>query len=132
MNRIVLIFTACSIGHLAVVARGAAPRLAEEQAALAACQIKSEHLKPLRVETALVKDGKAEAVICHANEPAWREAAAAVQRAIAQATGVTLTMKMDRELSPEEFAAGNALLIGHLDNHRHVARQRCWADQRCD
>ena len=56
--------------------------LAQQQALPRSMEVKPGQLKPLRLETPLVADGKAQAVICHADDPAWQRAAQTVQRAV--------------------------------------------------
>jgi hypothetical protein len=94
----------------------------EDQALVRAHEISAEQLMPLALDTIIVERGQARAVICHADLPAWRDAATVVQAAVAEATGVTLPMMTDAELSQEDCEANNVILLGHLDNNRHVAR----------
>ncbi|HPA19357.1 MAG TPA: PQQ-binding-like beta-propeller repeat protein [Verrucomicrobiae bacterium] len=96
--------------------------LAEEQTLLASREIRAAQLMALRLETPLVESGRPSAVICHADDPAWRAAAADIQRAIAETTGVTLELKTDGQITPEQMGAQTAILLGHLNNNRHVAR----------
>ncbi len=95
---------------------------AEDEALLSAIELTRDQLIPLALETLIAENGEARAVICHADEPAWRDAAAVVQKAVADATGVQLRMVTDAELSQDDCDATNAILMGHLDNNRHVAR----------
>ncbi len=97
-------------------------KLAAERALLESLQIKPDQLKPLMLDTTLVKGGRGSAIICHADNPAWRDAAAIVQAAIAEATGVTLPMHTDGQISYEQADGQNVILLGHLDNNRLVAR----------
>ncbi|NUQ66410.1 MAG: hypothetical protein HUU20_28435, partial [Pirellulales bacterium] len=99
-----------------------AARLAEEAALFKRCSIQPQQLKPLALETPIVKDGRPSAIICHADDPAWRDAALMVQTAVRETTGVELPLKTDKELTAEEFAISHLILLGHLDNHRWVAR----------
>ena len=99
-----------------------AEKLAAERELLGSLQIKPEQLKPLMLATPLVEDGQPRAIICHAADPAWRDAAALIQAAIAEATHVTLPMHVDGEISYAEADAQNVILLGHLDNNRLVAR----------
>ncbi|MFW5867857.1 MAG: hypothetical protein ACOCX2_08580, partial [Armatimonadota bacterium] len=94
----------------------------EELELLRTLEISRETLKPMNLETQIVADGEAVATICHADEPAWREAAEAVQAAISEATGVEVPLATDAALSDEEAFGQNVILLGHLDNNRHVAR----------
>lgn len=96
--------------------------LAAEKALLESLEIKREQLMPLALETVLVADGEPRAVICHANAPAWEQAARTIQQAIAEATGVTLPTATDMELEGEATEGRNLILLGHLDNSRLVAR----------
>ncbi|MHB8898405.1 MAG: hypothetical protein ACYC6Y_06635, partial [Thermoguttaceae bacterium] len=104
------------------LAPAAADELADQKVLLARCQIPANRLMPLALETELVRQGQPAARICYADDPAWLEAAQAIRRAVAEATGIELPLVADRQLSPEEFERQNAILLGHLDNHRHVAR----------
>jgi hypothetical protein len=97
-------------------------RLVEEKALLDHLAIRADQLQPLMLDTPLVGDGKPLAWICHADDSAWREAAMVVQKAIREATGVELPIKTDKEVTPEQFHANHLILLGHLDNHRWVAR----------
>lgn len=99
-----------------------AEQLAAEQELLHSLEIRPEQLKPLMLETTIVEDGQARAIICYADAPAWREAATVIQSAIRAATGCELPMMTDAELSFEDADASNLILLGHLDNNRHVAR----------
>lgn len=94
----------------------------DDEALLSAIEIPAERLMPLALDTAIVEAGQPRAIICHADAPAWREAALVVREAIAQATGARLRVVTDAEISPEEMEQTNAILLGHLDNNRHVAR----------
>ncbi len=85
-------------------------------------QISADQLKPRNLETPIVAEGEAVATICHADEPAWRGAAEAVQAAIRDATGVEVPLARDTALSDEEAFGQSLILLGHLDNNRHVAR----------
>ena len=85
---------------------------------------KSRHgsLRDWRSTRRLSATAAQEAIVCHADEPAWREAACIVQKAISDTTGVSLPLKTDRQLTAAEFEANNVILLGHLDNNRWVAR----------
>ncbi|MBM3475399.1 MAG: hypothetical protein FJX75_19215, partial [Armatimonadetes bacterium] len=96
--------------------------LAGQQAMLKSMEIQPAQLKPLRLETPVVTDGRPVAVICHADDPAWRTAATVVQQAIADVTSVTVPLVTDHQLPPEDFLKQPVILLGHLDNNRHVAR----------
>ncbi|MBM4046820.1 MAG: hypothetical protein FJ279_17070, partial [Planctomycetes bacterium] len=113
---------AVSLAVASTVNAADAKKLADETALLKSLEITPGQLKPLVLDTKLVEDGKAAAVICHAADPAWREAAALIQKAVAEATGVMLPMKTEAELSFEQADSQNVILLGHLDNNRHVAR----------
>jgi hypothetical protein len=112
------------LAFTALTSRAAAPAavLAAQQALLQSLEIKAAQLMPLQVETVLVAEGKPVAVICHSDEPAWRTAALVVQQAIQQATGVTLDLRTDAQLDAAQADSQNVILLGHLDNNRHVAR----------
>ncbi len=97
-------------------------QLAAERQVLQELAIQPDQLKPLMLDTTLVENGQPRAIICHADHPAWREAAATVQAAIRAATGCELPMMTDGALSFEDADAQNVILLGHLDNNRHVAR----------
>ncbi len=96
--------------------------LKAQQELLRSLEIRPDQLKPLMLETDIVKDGQPAAVICHADDPAWLAAAEVVQAAIADATGVTLELRTDAELTPEQADATNVILMGHLDNNALAAR----------
>ncbi len=96
--------------------------LAKEAALLERCSIRAEQLRPLALDTPIVENGRPRAILCHAGDAAWREAALIVQDAIRQATGVEIPLKTDTDLSAEEFASNHLILLGHLENHRWVAR----------
>ena len=101
----------------------AAPEeLAQQQALLQSMEVKPGQLRPLGLDTPIVVEGQAKAVICHADDPAWRQAAVTVQQAITAATGVTVPLLTDQQLAPEDFLKQPTILLGHLDNNRHVAR----------
>lgn len=99
-----------------------AEELAAEQALFDSIKIKPDQLMPLRIDTDVVVDGQPTALICHANDPAWRSAAETVQKAVADATGVSLQVVTDAELTPEQADQTNLILLGHLDNNTLVAR----------
>ncbi|MHB8994013.1 MAG: hypothetical protein ACYC63_02055 [Armatimonadota bacterium] len=96
--------------------------LASQQALLKSMEITQERLKPLNLQTALVAEGQARAIICHGDDPSLKQAAVSVQQAITAATGVTLPMRTDQQLPPEELSKQPVVLLGNLDNNRHVAR----------
>ncbi len=96
--------------------------LAAEKALLESLEIEPEQLMPLALQTVLVADGEPRAVICHADDPAWEEAAHTIQQAIAEATGVTLPVMSDAEAEDEAPEGRSVILLGHLDNNRLVAR----------
>jgi len=106
----------------AAMAAATPEKLAAEQELLHSLEIRPGDLKPLMLETALVEDGQPRAVICHADDAAWREAAQAIRDAVREATGCELPMVTEAELSFEDADAQNVILLGHLDNNRHVAR----------
>lgn len=107
----------------AAAAMAATPeQLAAEQELVRSLEIKPDRLKPLMLDTTLVADGQARAVICHAEDPAWRAAAEVVRAAVRDATGCELPMVAADELSFEDADAQNLILLGMLDNNRHVAR----------
>lgn len=99
-----------------------APRHAQEAAALAAIEIKPGQLAPVRTQTPIVENGTARATICHPDDPAWRAIGADIQRAIAGVTGVTLYLKTDAAMAPEQLRTQNTILLGNLNNNRLVAR----------
>jgi hypothetical protein len=108
---------------VAGLAWGVTPEeLAEQRALLASMEVKPGQLKPLGLDTPIVVDGQAKAIICHADDPAWRQAALTMQQAISDATGVTVPLITDQQLAPEDFLKQPTILLGHLDNNRHVAR----------
>jgi hypothetical protein len=94
----------------------------EQMELLRTLQISADQLEPRNLETPIVADGEAVATICHADDPAWREAAEAVQAGIADATGVEVPLATDAALSDEEAFGQSLVLLGHLDNNEHVAR----------
>ncbi|MGC9317233.1 MAG: FG-GAP repeat domain-containing protein [Armatimonadota bacterium] len=85
-------------------------------------EVQPDELTPLRLDTLIVEDGGPRAVICHADDEAWSEAARVVQTAVRAATGAELPMLPDEALSFDEADAQTVILLGHLDNSRHVAR----------
>ncbi len=99
----------------------AAPREAD-LALLRTLEIAPDQLKSLSINTPLVENGQPVATICHADDPAWREAAVAVQTAIRNATGAELPLVTDTAISDEDAFGQSLILLGHLDNNRHVAR----------
>ena len=108
---------------LCAAAMAATPeQLTAERQVLRDLAIQPGRLKPLMLDTALVEDGRPRAIICHADRPAWREAAQAIQAAIREATGCELPVMTDAALSFEDADAQNVILLGYLDNNRHVAR----------
>lgn len=117
-----LLETIVAVSLLAVGKGGeaTAERLAAEKALVERCSIRQ--VNPLALQTPIVAGGQARAIICCADEPAWRESAMAVRRAVREATGVELPLVSDRELTAEQFAGNNLILVGHLDNNRWVAR----------
>jgi hypothetical protein len=111
------------LGLAAPLSHAASPEeLTAQRAMLKGMEVQPDQLKPLCLETPVVLDGRPVAVICHADDPAWRKAAALIQQAIADVTGVTVPLVTDRQLSPEDFLKQPMILLGHLDNNRHVAR----------
>ncbi|MEN6643103.1 MAG: FG-GAP-like repeat-containing protein [Armatimonadia bacterium] len=114
------------IGVLAVAVAPAwaasAEELARQQALLRSMEIKPEQLMPLCLETPVVAEGKPVAIICHPEEAAWRAVAVSVQKTIADTTGCSLNLVSDKQLAPEDFLKQPTILIGNLDNNRHVAR----------
>jgi len=96
--------------------------LAADTALLASLALDPAQLRPLALDTVLVAAGKAAAVICHADAPPWREAAGVIQAAVKDATGVELPLLTDTQLTSEQANTQNVILLGHLDNNRHVAR----------
>ncbi len=111
----------CACAGLALNAAHADQR-DEQMALLRSLQIQPGELKPLSLDTPLVAEGEAVATICHAGDPAWREAAEAARAAIHEATGVEVPLATDAALSDEEAFGQSLILVGHLDNNRHVAR----------
>ncbi|MGD9495659.1 MAG: hypothetical protein AB7Y46_05050, partial [Armatimonadota bacterium] len=108
---------------LCAAAMAATPeQLAAERQVLDELAIRPDQLKPLMLDTALVEDGQPRAIICHADQPAWREAARTIQTAIRGATGCELPTVAADQLSFEDADTQNLILLGHLDNNRHVAR----------
>ncbi len=99
----------------------AAPR-ADDLALLKTLVIAPDDLKPPNLDTPIVADGQPVATICHADDPAWQQAAVAVQAAIRAATGVEVPLATDEALSFEDADVQSVILLGHLDNNRHVAR----------
>ena len=97
-------------------------QIARENALFDSIRIQPQQLKPLALETPIVADGRPAALICHADDPQWHQAALTVQQAIADATGVTLDLTTDTELSTDQADATNLILLGHLDNNALVAR----------
>ncbi len=99
----------------------AAEVLEAQRELLRSMSVTAETLMPLAIDTALVREGKAAAVICHADEPAWRQAAEAIGAAVAEATGVALPLVADTDEATIP-ADANVILLGHLDNSPTVAR----------
>jgi hypothetical protein len=117
------VWLALILGLAAARCHAASPEeLAAQQALLRSMEVEPGQLRPLRLETPVVVEGRPVAVICHADDPAWRGAATKVQQAIARVTGVTVPLMTDQELAPEDFLKQPVILLGHLDNNRHVAR----------
>ncbi len=114
------------IGFLAACALcAAAPapeQLREEQALLHRLEIKPGQLMPLRLSTPIVRAGEPQAVICYADAAPWRHAAEAIRDAIAAATGVRLELRAAAKLSFAGADRTELILVGNLDNNRHVAR----------
>ncbi|NLY02525.1 MAG: PQQ-binding-like beta-propeller repeat protein [Rhodopirellula sp.] len=105
-----------------LVEAGRGDELAEQAELLKQCSIRAEQLKPLILDTPLVEENQPRAILCHADDPAWRDAALLVQKAVRETTGVELPLKTDEALSAEDFASNHLVLFGHLENHRWVAR----------
>jgi hypothetical protein len=122
MTRVFWLSTLLVCVCVAPVAAIAPDELASQQALLKSMEITRERLKPLNLQTPLVVEGQAKAIICHADDPAWKQAAVSVQQAITAATGVTLPLRTDKQLLPEELGKQPVVLLGNLDNNRHVAR----------
>lgn len=97
-----------------------ATRFAEERAALAAMEISPQQLAPLQIETPLVENGAPCAVIRHPDDPAWLAVARDLQHCIADVTGATLPLRT--ETLADDPGTPHALLVGNLNNNRHVAR----------
>ncbi|MGI5816628.1 MAG: FG-GAP-like repeat-containing protein [Armatimonadota bacterium] len=106
----------------ALMTDAAADLRSEQLNLLSTLEISADDLTPRSLETPIVVDGAAVATICHADDPAWREAAMAVQTAISDATGVEVPLASAADLSDEEAFGQSLILLGHLDNNRHVAR----------
>ncbi|MCD6360028.1 MAG: hypothetical protein J7M38_04125, partial [Armatimonadetes bacterium] len=119
MNVVIVAIALVLMLPVAVYARNLPP---EDEALLSAIEIPRERLMPLAVDTTIVENGEPRAVICHAGAPAWRDAAVVIRDAVEAATGVELQVMTAAELSPEDCENTNVILLGHLDNNRHVAR----------
>ena len=114
--------TALLFGLAMQVSAASPEKLRAEQELLRKLSLTQAQLRPLALDTALVRDGKAQAVICHADLPDWQAAARRIQEAVRKATGVSLPLKTDQQLTPEEANQTNLILVGTLDNHRLVAQ----------
>ncbi len=101
---------------------GEAQTREQEMELLRSLEVTADQLKPLRIDTPIVAGGQPTAVICHAQEPTWRQAARDVQAAIREATGVEVPIRADDELSFAQADATNVILLGRLENSRHAAR----------
>ena len=117
-----LVLAMASVGASSSVDAAAAEKLRHQQELLSGIRIRSGQLKPLRLETDVVRDGHPRAVVCHAEAPAWRRAAEAVRAAVKDATGAELEVLADAAMDPAQLGRGNVILLGHLDNSRLVER----------
>ena len=96
--------------------------LAEEAALLESLSVKPDELKPLGPDTEVVSEGEPRAIVCHAADAAWVEAARAIQAAVRDATGAELPLVAEADFDESALAGRNVILVGHLDNNRAVAR----------
>ena len=117
-----LLLAVTSVGGPSSADAAPAEKLRREQELLRSIQVRPGQLRPLQVDTDVVRDGEARAVICHADAPAWRTAAGVVRGAIKAATGADVRAVSDAALDPEELGRQNVILLGHLDNNRLVER----------
>ncbi|MFO8081099.1 MAG: PQQ-binding-like beta-propeller repeat protein [Armatimonadota bacterium] len=74
--------------------------------------------KPLYPETTLVEDGDARAIIVAPQDDEWAAFAAEVAGAVEQATGVALPVVAGDEVTDEDLAATNAIVVGSIVNNR--------------
>ena len=96
--------------------------LADQQQLLEDLSVKPKQLMALALDTPIVVAGEPRAVICHADVPAWRQAAELVQTAVREATGADLRLVTDKQLTPAQADTTHVILLGHLDNNQLVAR----------
>ena len=117
-----LVLAMASVGASSSVDAVPAEKLRREQELLQSIRIRPEQLRPLRLETDVVRDGQPRAVICHAAAPAWRRGAEAVRAAVKEATGADLEVVADTDVDPAQLGRRDLILLGHLDNSRLVER----------
>ncbi|MBD3293414.1 MAG: hypothetical protein GF393_10855, partial [Armatimonadia bacterium] len=73
--------------------------------------------KPLYPETTLVEGGEPRAIIVASQDEQWTEVAAEVQAAIEEATGASLQIVGDDEVTDEDLADTNAIVVGSIVNN---------------
>lgn len=95
-----------------VMAASATADNAADEAAWA--QLKLTAARPLVRETALVRDGAAEAVIVPADGSPWSGAAARLQDAVAARTGVTLPIVAAGDVTEQDWRTRHLVVLGNL------------------
>jgi len=73
--------------------------------------------KPLFPDTTLVEGGEARAIIVAPQDVEWAAIAAEVASAIKEATGVALPIVTDDEVTDEDLAETNAIVVGSIVNN---------------
>ncbi len=73
--------------------------------------------KPLYPETTLVEDGEARAIIVAPEDAEWQTVADEVAAAIENATGVSLDVVTDEDVTDERLADTNAIVVGSIVNN---------------
>ncbi len=76
--------------------------------------------KHLYLDTVLVAEGKPRAVIVTPDEADWRALAGGLAAAIKQATGADLPVRLADEVSDDDVAATNAIMLGTIINNRRL------------
>ena len=94
----------------------------QEEADLVRHFIQPGQLKRLVIETPLVVGGKAQAFLAVPDEDAYRRRAERVNAVLREMAGVELPVRPAAQVSDADLAAGNALLLGHLENNPVIAR----------
>ncbi|MBI5683854.1 MAG: PQQ-binding-like beta-propeller repeat protein [Verrucomicrobia bacterium] len=93
---------------------------AADDAAWETIRIKQE--RPLLMETPLVSNGAAAAAIVPADGELWNNAAAKLQAAVAEKTGVKLPVVAPAKITDADWASRHLIVIGNLLNNPVFAR----------